>query len=108
MFSKAVLTVKDLVMPTGLRLFIQFLRNGTCCFELQLNEVETWSQVKRLVTILTDRALKMYRERITTVRSTYGECHLLLYKHEQCVLRRLAAAKNFCESLLKDNDLRCW
>ncbi len=63
MFSKAVLTVKDLVMPTGLRL-----------------HVESRSQVKRLVTILTDRALKMYRERITTVRSTYGECHLLLYK----------------------------
>ena len=59
MFSKAVLTVKDLVMPTGLR---------------QTQVFESRSQVKRLVTILTDRALKMYRERITTVRSTYGEC----------------------------------
>ena len=56
MFSKAVLTVKDLVMPTGLRL-----------------HVESRSQVKRLVTILTDRALKMYREQ-TEVCSTYGEC----------------------------------
>ena len=93
MFSKAVLTVKDLVMPTGLR---------------QTQVFESRSQVKRLVTILTDRALKMYRERITTVRSTYGECHLLLYKHEQFVLRRLAAAKNFCESLPSGIDLRCW
>ena len=47
MFSKAVLTVKDLVMPTGLR---------------QTQVFESRSQVKRLVTILTDRALKMYRE----------------------------------------------
>jgi len=45
-------------MPTGLR---------------QTQVFESRSQVKRLVTILTDRALKMYREQ-TEVCSTYGEC----------------------------------
>ena len=56
MFSKAVLTVKDLVMPTGLRHLSNHGRTS--------NDV---------LTILTDRALKMYREQ-TEVCSTYGEC----------------------------------
>ena len=45
MFSKAVLTVKDLVMPTGLRHLSNHGRTS--------NDV---------LTILTDRALKMYRD----------------------------------------------
>ena len=67
MFSKAVLTVKDLVMPTGLR--------QTTEMKIEVGKSSTVAGQTTFCnnTILTDRALKMYREQ-TEVCSTYGEC----------------------------------
>ena len=67
MFSKAVLTVKDLVMPTGLR---------------QTQVFESRSHVKRCVTILTDRALKMYQNESPRFVRRMVNAYLLL-QHER-------------------------
>ena len=56
MFSKAVLTVKDLVMPTGLR--------QTAPMKIGVAKSNHGRTSNDVLTILTDRALKMYQERI--------------------------------------------